>query len=161
MIGWWGDTDTGTGLAGVTTALLAAAGPVLIVRGIRRRTLHIDVETVAAALSIYLMIGLFYSYLYGALQDVHPPFFAQTDDPTRPELLYFSFITMTTVGYGDLSPIGNAGRALAVSEAVLGQIYLVTIVALIVSNLGRPTPRSRREEAAFGVEERDPPEDPG
>ena len=147
LVGWWDDTDTGTGLAGVTTALLAATGPVLIFRGIRRRTLHIDVETVAAALSIYLMIGLFYSYVYGAIQDVHPPFFAQADDATRPELLYFSFITMTTVGYGDFSPVSNAGRALAVSEAVLGQIYLVTIVALIVGNLGRPSPRARREEA--------------
>ena len=146
IVGAANGTDTGRGLSGLTTALLAAAGPVLIVRGIRRRSLHIDVETVAAALSIYLMIGLFYSYLYGALDVVAPPFFVQTDSATRSEVLYFSFITQTTVGYGDYSAAGNMGRALAVSQAALGQIYLVTIVALIVSNLGRPALRAQRTD---------------
>jgi hypothetical protein len=144
IVGAANGTDTGRGLSSLTTALLAAAGPVLIVRGIRRRSLHVDVETVAAALSIYLMIGLFYSYLYAGLDIVDPPVFTQTDDATRSEVLYFSFITQTTVGYGDFSAAGNTGRALAVSQAVLGQIYLVTIVALIVSNLGRPSRRSQQ-----------------
>src|SRR5207302_586820 len=53
-------------------------------------------------------------------------------------LLYFTFVTLTTVGYGDFTAAGNLGHTLAVSEALLGQIYLVTIVSLLVSNLGRP-----------------------
>lgn len=146
IVGAANGTDTGQELSGLTTALLAAVGPVLIVRGVRRRSLQINVETVAAALSIYLMIGLFYSYLYGALDIVDPPFFVQTEDASRSEVMYFSFITQTTVGYGDFSPAGNIGRALAVSQAALGQIYLVTIVALIVSNLGRPAPRAQRTD---------------
>ncbi len=51
--------------------------------------------------------------------------------------LYFSFTTLTTLGYGDLTPAGDVGRMLAITEALIGQVYLVTIVALIVTNLGR------------------------
>jgi len=77
----------------------------------------------------------------------HPPFFAQTDTIARTDFLYFSFVTLTTTGYGDLSAAGNAGRALSVSEAILGQVYLVTVVAVVVSNLGRPAPRRERRAA--------------
>ena len=55
----------------------------------------------------------------------------------NPHLVYFSFVTLTTVGYGDLTASNSVGRAFAVQEALFGQIYLVTVVALLVSNLGR------------------------
>jgi hypothetical protein len=61
--------------------------------------------------------------------------------------MYFSFITMATVGYGDLTPQGSLGRALAVTEGLFGQIYLVTAVAALVGNLGRTrAPRQERDE---------------
>jgi hypothetical protein len=61
--------------------------------------------------------------------------------------MYFSFITMATVGYGDLTPIGGLGRALAVMEGMLGQIYLVTAVAALVGNLGYTrAPQQVRDE---------------
>jgi voltage-gated potassium channel len=56
---------------------------------------------------------------------------------TRSDYMYFSFITLATVGYGDLTPQGGLGRALAVLEGLFGQIYLVTAVAALVGNLGR------------------------
>jgi voltage-gated potassium channel Kch len=62
--------------------------------------------------------------------------FAQVASGDRQDQLYFSFVTLTTVGYGDLSPAGGLARAFAVTEMLVGQIYLVTIVSLIVSNLG-------------------------
>ena len=65
------------------------------------------------------------------------PFFAQEANPTSASYLYFAYVTLTTVGYGDLTASGNLGRALAVLDALLGQIYLVTVVALLVSRLGR------------------------
>ena len=59
---------------------------------------------------------------------------------TAARSLYFSFTTLTTIGYGDVTASTNLGHTLAVSEGLLGQIYLVTIVSLIVSNLGRGRP---------------------
>jgi hypothetical protein len=65
------------------------------------------------------------------------PFFASQGAGTRSDYVYFSFTTMATVGYGDLIAQGGLGRALAVTEGMLGQIYLVTAVAALVGNLGR------------------------
>jgi hypothetical protein len=62
--------------------------------------------------------------------------FAQLATSDREDQLYFSFVTLCTVGYGDLTPAGGIARAFAVTEMLVGQIYLVTIVSLIVSNLG-------------------------
>ena len=59
----------------------------------------------------------------------------QTAHATTPDFLYFSFITQTTVGYGDFTAAGDLGRALAVLEALTGQLYLVTIIAVLVSRL--------------------------
>jgi hypothetical protein len=65
------------------------------------------------------------------------PFFVQTEDPTGVELIYFSFITISTTGYGDYTPLSALGKMVAVVEAVSGQLYLVTVVALFVANIGR------------------------
>jgi voltage-gated potassium channel Kch len=65
------------------------------------------------------------------------PFFVQTQKATTADYLYFSYVTQTTLGYGDFTAAAGLGRALAVLEALIGQIFLVTVVALLVSNLGR------------------------
>ena len=65
------------------------------------------------------------------------PFYAQTASERSVDHLYFSFVTLTTVGYGDLTPIADLGRMIAVSEALIGQLFLVTVVALVVGNIGR------------------------
>ena len=67
------------------------------------------------------------------------PFFAQTADATLPNFLYFSFITQTTVGYGDFSAATDLGRTLAVLDALLGQLYLVTVLALLVGRMAAST----------------------
>jgi hypothetical protein len=64
------------------------------------------------------------------------PFFASGEGDTE-DFLYFSFATLTTVGYGDLTAASDLGRSLAIMEALIGQVYLVTVVALIVGNLAR------------------------
>ena len=69
-----------------------------------------------------------------------------------PDFLYFSFVTLTTVGYGDLTAAGDFGRAIAAFEAMAGQLYLVTVVALLVSNMARAR-RSNREAAPAPDEE--------
>ena len=73
---------------------------------------------------------------------------------TVADYLYFSFVTQTTVGYGDLTAAGGFGRALAVLEALIGQLYLVTVIALLVSNLGSARRRARERDET--VSSRDP-----
>jgi len=127
-----------TGFGAAIAVLLAVATPVAIVRRLIGRD-RVDVQTVAGALCIYLLFGLSFALVYRFVDVVSAqPFFAQVADPTQVDFTYFSFVTMTTVGYGDLTAASDAGRMLAITEALLGQVYLVTIVAFTISRLGRP-----------------------
>jgi hypothetical protein len=132
---------SGEGAVAVVGAALVAAAPVAIARSALRRGV-VDRRTVMAALSIYVLLAMFWAFVYTAVGRFgSEPFFTQVDRATSADFLYFSFITQTTVGYGDLSAATNAGRAFAVLEALLGQLYLVTVVAVVVSRL---RPRSGR-----------------
>ena len=117
--------------------LLVGAAPVVIVLSLVRRRV-IDVQTVLGALCVYILLGMFWSFAYAAIGEIgSEPFFSQQSNATLADYLYFSFVTQTTVGYGDFTAAGGLGRALAVMEALIGQLYLVTVIALLVSNLGR------------------------
>ena len=135
---------SGDGIAALLGAALVVLAPVAIARSVVRRGL-VDLQTVLAALTIYVLLGMLWAFVYGALGGFGTsPFFAQPVTPTSADYLYFSFITQTTVGYGDLSAAANAGRACAVLEALIGQLYLVTVVAVVVSRL---RPRNGRNPA--------------
>src|SRR5919199_18252 len=130
-----------TGLASSMDLGVAALLVVLTPLGIARRLLAhpaVNVSTVAGALCIYLLVGLFFAFLFGFATAVGlGPFFASTERAEAADYLYFSFSTLTTLGYGDLVARTSLGRMLAVTEALFGQMYLVTVVALLVSNFGR------------------------
>jgi hypothetical protein len=132
--------DFPQGPAAVVNGLLVAFAPVAIVRGLLsdlRERHEVTAATLAGVLAIYLLAGMFFSFVYGLIDSVDPDIlFAQVSHSSREDQLYFSFVTLTTVGYGDLSPLGGVPRAFAVSEMLTGQIYLVTVVSLIVTNLG-------------------------
>lgn len=134
---WVSDaSETGWPLLALSLLLVAGA-PVAIGRSLIQRRV-IDLRTVLGALCIYVLLGMLWAFGYatiGGLQD--GPFFAQQATATLADFLYFSFVTLTTVGYGDLSALSGIGRASSVVEALIGQLYLVTVVALLVSNLGR------------------------
>jgi Ion channel len=125
----------------IVTGLLVAFAPVAIARGLLaelRATREVSIATLAGVLAIYLLTGMFFSFVYGVIGAVdEPALFAQHVESTRADVLYFSFVTMCTVGYGDLTPAGELTRAVAVGQMLFGQIYLVTVVSLIVANLGR------------------------
>ena len=115
--------------------LLVAGAPIVIARSIVQRAV-IDSHTVLGAICIYVIIGMLWTFLYSAIGAIDSrPFFVQTHNATTADYLYFSYITQTTVGYGDFTAAGGFGRAMAVLEALIGQIYLVTVVAVLVSNL--------------------------
>ena len=128
-------SDTMVGIFFALNVLLVGATPVVIGRALWRRQV-VDIHTVLGAICIYVLIGMLFSFLYttiGLLGD--EAFFVQTNHANVAEFLYFSFITLTTVGYGDFTPAFGIGRALASLEALLGQLYLVTIIAVLVSRM--------------------------
>lgn len=107
---------------------------------LRRAMRHVkaDGQTLLGAICIYLLLGILFANAYGFIGALEAgPFFAGLSDGSWTDRLYFSFTTMTTVGYGDLTAASDVGRMLAITEALLGQLYLVSVVALIVGNLGR------------------------
>ena len=118
---------------------LLVISPVAIARRIvmsRRVTLRLLV----AAICVYLMIGLLFTFVYLGINGVHPSFFAQGPQKDPSIYLYFSFITMTTVGFGDFTPGSSLPRVLVVFEAMLGQVFLVTAVARLVSLYSSESP---------------------
>jgi hypothetical protein len=140
LIIWVANGDFPPVSSAIVTGLLVAFAPVAIARGLLaelRESREVTVATLAGVLAIYLLTGMFFSFVYGVIGAVdEPALFAQHVDPTRAEVLYFSFVTMCTVGYGDFTPAADFTRAVAVGQMLFGQIYLVTVVSLIVANLG-------------------------
>jgi hypothetical protein len=128
--------------------LLVATVPVVIARALWRRQI-VDVKTVLGAVCIYVLLGMMFAFVYAAIDGLSSgAFFVQTSHPTTPDFLYFSFITQTTVGFGDFTARGDLGRALAVLEALTGQLYLVTIIAVLVSRLSGRNPAPTVEAPA-------------
>jgi voltage-gated potassium channel Kch len=116
--------------------LLLVALPAIMREALAHR--HVNVNTLAAAVTGYLLIGLLFAMVYRFLGAVQTPaFFADGREELAGAFQYYSFITLTTTGYGDYVPATDAGQAVAVLEAVTGQVFLVTAVARIVSLLGQ------------------------
>ena len=120
------------------TALASAALVLITLLAIGRQLLlnpEVTGHTVKGALCVYLLLGLFFAFFnqfIGAFDS--GPFFADEGDGTASDYLYFSYVTLTTVGFGDLVVISDSGRAFTVVEAIIGQLYLVTVVGFIVGN---------------------------
>jgi Ion channel len=133
----WFAHQPGNQLGGIfaVCCLLYLLAPFSIVRHlILRRT--IDTETLLGAIAAYLLIGMFFAFAYKAAGEFGSvPFFGSAGDGTLSQDLFFSFVTMTTVGYGNLVPAANPGQTLAVIEAVTGQLFLVVAVGKIISSM--------------------------
>jgi len=124
-------------LANLLLVVLAPPAIVVgVVRSLRARG-RVTVEAVFGVLCLYILLGMFFAFMYGTVDHLGQPFFAGNVQATIAKCLYYSFTTLTTVGYGDLTAATNLGHTLSVSEALFGQIYLVTVVSVIVGNLSR------------------------
>jgi len=129
-------------------ALLAGIAPIAIIRGAGRKLRderRITLDTVFGVLCVYLLIGLTFAFVYGAVDRIGGQDILTGGDQGS-DFLFFSFTTLCTVGYGNLIPATDLGNTLAIFEMLFGQIYLVTIVSLIVGNLGRGRPVARGGE---------------
>lgn len=135
-----------TAAVGIVAGLLTFTIAVVVAAGAFAQQ-EVNSRSVASAICIYMLFGMMFMFVYGVLAALdHGPFFAQGTDGTRPLRLYFSFVTLATLGYGDYTPKGNLGHALAVLEALIGQLYLVTVVAVVVTRLGRPGRAALRDK---------------
>ncbi|MFV0316385.1 MAG: potassium channel family protein [Microthrixaceae bacterium] len=132
-----GPPDNALGAAGTALlCLLLLITPAIVVLRLAQRP-RITLDTVAGALAAYIQIGLFFASAF-RLVDLTSTgnLFTGIDDPSIMDYQFFSFVTLTTLGYGNLVPAVDTGKSLAMVEAVLGQVFLVTVVAIAVGNLG-------------------------
>ena len=146
-----GDGTMGRSATSLVGLMLAVVAPLVILRRIVQAH-TVTFRLVLGALAIYLLFGLAYSYLFPlvAILSSHP-FFVQTDTPASIDYAYFSYTTLATVGYGDFTAATGVGRMISISEALVGQLFLVSAVALLVGNIGRtlrPAPTLESSEAS-------------
>jgi hypothetical protein len=115
---------------------------------------RVDSEVLCAGVAIYLMVGLFWNLAYGLVDRLVPDSFVFTTGPTTDRSmdgfqgLYFSFVTLSTVGYGDIIPVSKVARMLAMVEAVFGMFYVTLLIARLVSlySSNRVNNGARRED---------------
>jgi ion channel len=125
------------------TALLLAVTAGVILAGLVRLIVErgVVLQAVFGALAVYMLVGLTLGFLIGALATgLSGSYFASGTDATQSARVYFSFTTLTTTGFGDYTAATRGGRALAVLEMLVGQLYLVTVIAMLVGNLRRHRP---------------------
>lgn len=163
MVGLLGNAATGISDTGafssVMLGVLVVITPVVILRRIFSH-LVISGQTVLGAICAYLLLGMAFAFAYHAFWAFDPDTFKGALGPS-PQfgLLYFSYVTLATLGYGDVVPVGQLTRSFAMIEALVGQIFLVTLVAALVGNLGRVRRQTGRllahseEEAVDEVEQ--------
>jgi hypothetical protein len=122
-------------------ALLCTATLVMFVSLVRADRVSLD--TIVGGICVYLLIGLSFALAFILMTDLRPGIFIEGDQAIvravvdssahALTLLYYSFVTLTTLGYGDVRPLGETARMLAVAEAVIGQLYLTIFVARLIA----------------------------
>jgi membrane protein len=128
------------GVGACLGVLLLSAALVAVLRRLARQP-AVSARTAAGAVSAYLLLGLLFTYVYATMAALGTaPLDGAGPDAGLNEYLYFAFTTLTTTGFGDLTPATDVARATAVLEALLGQLYLVTVLALVIGNI---SPRRR------------------
>lgn len=142
------DREIFNGATHLWIGFIVAAPAVVLTRILRHPS--VDLETILGAICAYLMIGIAFSAIYGAMQSIGgEPFFSQSGTHARIDFLYFSFIVLTTTGFGDLTPATSLGKVFVTLEALIGQVFLVTIVASLVGSfVGFRRPREPVEGPA-------------
>jgi hypothetical protein len=138
-----GGTDTGAGLAEIWRGLVLLLTAVFIVRQVLAQP-TVTIQSIYGALSAYLILGLMFAAFYSAISHLYTvPFFTDREIANTQTFQYFSFTTLTTLGYGDFTAAGSGGRAIAVMEALTGQVFLATLVARLVTAFRGPAGRAR------------------
>ena len=146
-------SSTVAGVVNLALAALIGSGPLAILRHVYSRP-RVTIRDVVGAVDAYIEFGFLFTFLYASVDRfTAQPFFSQTSDPGVFDYLYFSFVTMTSLGYGDLSPALAVGKGLVIVEVLLGSIFLVVLVARLVGTLGMERPqRAAQPESSSQAE---------
>jgi len=124
--------------------LLAICVPIVVIRRLTRHR-AVTGSTIMGAIATYLLLPIAFFHVFLSIQNyMGTPFFGQHEGSTS--FIYFSLTTITTTGYGDLTAQTNLGRLAAMAEAVTGQVYLVTFVAMLVGLAAQNWAAQRRRE---------------
>jgi hypothetical protein len=129
-----------TVLATALSALAGTAASFALVGGLIRlvREHGVTLQAVAGALAIYLQLGLIFAWTIGFVAHLDSaPYFAEHGDGTQSDRVYFSFSVLTTTGFGDFTAAQPIGRAIAVVEMLSGQLYLVTVIGVLIGGIAR------------------------
>jgi hypothetical protein len=117
----------------LASGLLYLIAPFAIIRNVARRP-RVDQEGIVGAICAYIFIGMAFAFLFRTVALAQGgAFFGTNGDGSMAETLFFSFTTLTTVGYGNLVPAANPGQSLAVIEMVLGPLFLIMALGKIVA----------------------------
>jgi lysylphosphatidylglycerol synthetase-like protein (DUF2156 family) len=136
--------EASLGVANVWTALILLFSVALIVRRVLMQP-EVTLQSIFGAVSAYMIIGLMFAAVYGAMYRFGgDTFFAQRAAGNSKTFQYFSFTTLTTLGYGDYTAAASGGQAVAVVEAMVGQVFLATLVARLVAAFRGPQPGPER-----------------
>ncbi len=120
---------------GMVTGVLFIGLVISSILGSMLKSGGVDREIIYKAILLYLLAALMWAFLYTFLELVDPASFNIDLDQSKGYLLvfqYYSFVTITTLGYGDITPVTEVAKAFSVLEAVCGQLYLVVVVAWLV-----------------------------
>jgi hypothetical protein len=145
----WSGSDTARLANAFIVVLFCALSTVLTADQVLLRAGPITLNRIMGALCVYLLLGVLWSLGFSLTEYLLPDAFthsAGTPDDAGSAYLYYSFVTLTTLGYGDVTPVHPAARTLAYLEAVIGQLYLAVLVASLVGRYGKlalePEPES-------------------
>jgi voltage-gated potassium channel Kch len=139
----------------VQVVLLAVAMAAVLIRVVT--TAEVGVRTILGAISVYTVFGLLFAFLFEAIGRIQSgPFFEGHVHVHHGDYLFFSYTTLTTTGYGDLVPGGQPGRMFAGFEMLIGQIFLVTLVAGLVA-VWRPGAALKQRRERRASQSPDPP----
>ena len=125
--------DVGTGVANIWTGLILLVAVVMIVHRVLTFG-TVTLQSIFGAFSAYLIVGLMFASFFAAIYHFSGDHFFANNQPGNTQTFqYFSFTTLTTLGYGDFTALESSGRAVAVMEALTGQVFLATLVARLVA----------------------------
>jgi hypothetical protein len=146
IVGHVSESEFAESIAAVLSVILPAATIVVLGRRIVKDLPSVSARTVLGLLSVYLLIGMTFAALFTSIAVISDePFFAETKTAEPVDFTYFSYVTLATVGYGDFTAANPMPRMLSAIEGLMGQLYLVTVVAVAVSRV-----RSRRSQPPDG-----------